>query len=153
MATFRVGGKWLALERASAVEAILPEQLLRFPHQHDNVVGCVVHKGESVVIVDLRRQFEGAGRDDAKVRRPVVLFRNSNGRIVGLQVDELGDVRSVDSDRLDGARFGGQQMAVKAVIALGANAESAARTMALLLDPDELARYAAAPELHDQAAA
>jgi len=153
VATFRVGGKWLALERASAVEAILPEQLLRFPHQHDNVVGCVVHKGESVVIVDLRRQFEGAGRDDAKVRRPVVLFRNSNGRIVGLQVDELGDVRSVDSDRLDGARFGGQQMAVKAVIALGTNAESATRTMALLLDPDELARYAAAPELHDQAAA
>jgi purine-binding chemotaxis protein CheW len=71
------------------------------PRAHQAIVGLLNLRGQLVLGVDLRRRLNLAPRADDLSASNVVV--RSEGAIVSLLVDEIGDVIEVDERRFEGA--------------------------------------------------
>ena len=74
--------------------------MAEIPHASDAVSGCMIHRGESVLLVDIRSRLGFVETATQPVRRTAILLRSSSEKLIGLEVDELGDVVKLDPQRL-----------------------------------------------------
>ena len=91
LACFRVGEALYALDILRIKEIIRPQKLTRVPKAPAFVEGVINLRGAVIPVVDLRKRFElsetGIGR---KTR---VIICALSGKIIGLVVDEVAEVR------------------------------------------------------------
>lgn len=91
LACFRVGDAMYALDILRIKEIIRPQKLTRVPRAPDFVEGVINLRGAVIPIIDLRKRFElGASASDRKTR---VIICSLAGKILGLMVDEVAEVR------------------------------------------------------------
>lgn len=91
LACFRVGEVFYALDILRIREIIRPQRLTPIPKAPEFVEGVINLRGVVIPIVDLRKRFDLAKiENDRKTR---VIICALVGRIIGLVVDEVAEVR------------------------------------------------------------
>lgn len=95
---FIVGDVAYAVPIASVREIVNPGALTSLPHLPASVAGVADHRGEVIVVVDLRARF-GLGPSQDQSRSKWVLLVVA-GRVVGLIVDQVTDVFGTGSDHV-----------------------------------------------------
>lgn len=94
LATFRVGDLFFGVDVHRVREVLLQQQLTPVPRAVDSIAGLMNLRGQVVTAVDLRRRTGRPVRDDIDPMAVVIL---SEGDVVAVLVDEIGDVIAVDS--------------------------------------------------------
>jgi chemotaxis signal transduction protein len=102
IATFRVGRRWLAARTNEIVETVAAAEIRPLPCMPAGVLGCVMHGGSTLSVVDLA-QIVGEPSTYERGRRPssqVVVMRLTDDTRFGVLVDDLGEIVEVLASRL-----------------------------------------------------
>jgi purine-binding chemotaxis protein CheW len=91
LACFRIGTEMYALDIMRIREIIRPQRLTPVPKAPPFIEGVINLRGAVVPVVDLRKRFEqpAAGPE----RRTRILICGLAGKVIGLMVDEVDEVR------------------------------------------------------------
>jgi chemotaxis signal transduction protein len=131
VATVACGAQWLALPASSIVAAIQDARPTRIPGRAPWLLGVIRHGDALVPVVELARLLGQKSRDP----RTIVVAR-VDGQLIGLAVDQLGDVLEVASSEIatfdaQGGSTGGASASMTPGILRARSAEDSA---ALMLD-------------------
>lgn len=99
LCTFMVDGCVFAVDVMKVQEVLRYQDMTRVPLAHPVVAGLINLRGQIVTAIDLRRRLESPGRDDDELPMNVVI--RTEGGVVSLLVDEIGDVVSVTEDQFE----------------------------------------------------
>ena len=91
LACFRVGGELYALDIMSIREIIRPQKLTTVPKSPRFIEGVINLRGAVIPVTDLRKRFDQSCSEETRKSR--VIICSVRGRIVGLLVDEVLEVR------------------------------------------------------------
>lgn len=91
LACFRIGAEMYALDIMRIREIIRPQRLTPVPKAPPFIEGVINLRGAVVPVVDLRKRFEQAAAGTE--RRTRILICALAGKIIGLMVDEVAEVR------------------------------------------------------------
>jgi purine-binding chemotaxis protein CheW len=91
LACFRIGAEMYALDIMRIKEIIRPQRLTPVPKAPSFIEGVINLRGAVVPVVDLRKRFELPAT--APERRTRILVCALAGKIIGLMVDEVAEVR------------------------------------------------------------
>ncbi|UVC29978.1 chemotaxis protein CheW [Pantoea sp. SOD02] len=95
---FRLGKEEYGIDILKVQEIRGCDRVTRIPNAHDFITGVTNLRGVIVPIIDLRLRFH---LPDAKHdENTVVIVLNLNDRIVGIVVDGVVDVQSMDVDQI-----------------------------------------------------
>ena len=92
LACFRVGGEMYALDIMKIKEIIRPQKLTPIPKAPSFIEGVINMRGAVIPVADLRKRFDqpvAAGKE----RKHRIIICSLAGKIVGLLVDEVNEVR------------------------------------------------------------
>lgn len=91
LACFRVGGELYALDIMSIREIIRPQKLTPIPKAPRFIEGVINLRGAVIPVTDLRKRFDQPCSEESRKNR--IIICSVSGRIVGLLVDEVLEVR------------------------------------------------------------
>jgi len=91
LACFRVGDQLYGLDILRIREIVRPQKLRPVPKAPSFVEGVMNLRGAVIPVVDLRRRFDLAVPPEDRQTR--IMISALSGRIVGLMVDEVAEVR------------------------------------------------------------
>ena len=101
LACFRVGDQMYALDILRIKEVIRPLKLTPVPKAPVFIEGVINLRGAVIPVVDLRKRFDQLiGPADAKTR---ILICVLSGKIIGLMVDEVMEVKSYSRNEIQPA--------------------------------------------------
>jgi len=91
LACFRIGPEMYALDILRIKEIIRPQRLTPVPKAPSFIEGVINLRGVVIPVVDLRKRFDqpNLGSD----RKTRVIICSLSGKIIGLMVDEVAEVR------------------------------------------------------------
>jgi purine-binding chemotaxis protein CheW len=124
-----------AVPLAEVKEIIRVPELVRLPLSPPSLEGLANLRGAVLPVVSLRRAFRQAEREHDDGTRVVIL---DHGRPVGVVVDRMANVVSVDQERIEGA--GAVEAAVDGRLLRGVIKDAGSRSMVMILDSVELLR-------------
>ena len=104
LVTFRLGSQFYALPVEPVVQVVAMVAFTPLPQVPEPVTGVINVHGEAVPVVDLRRHLGPAGQSLAGGQLDLdasIILAHVGGRMVGLIVDEVVDVLTLPSDRID----------------------------------------------------
>ena len=91
LACFRVGSELYALDILRIREIIRPQKLTPIPKAPSFIEGVINLRGAVIPVADLRKRFDQPIGEESRKNRIVVC--SLSGRIIGLMVDEVTEVR------------------------------------------------------------
>ncbi len=91
LACFRIGEEYYGLDILRIREVIRPQKLTPVPKAPEFVEGVINLRGAVIPVVDLRKRFGNAPTAGGKKNRVIICVLS--GRILGLIVDEVAEVR------------------------------------------------------------
>lgn len=91
LACFRVGGELYALDILRIKEIIRPQKMTPVPKAPAFVEGLINLRGAVIPVVDLRKRFDLSAFSESRKSR--VIICTVAGKIIGLLVDEVAEVR------------------------------------------------------------
>jgi len=91
LACFRIGPEMYALDIMRVKEIIRPQRLTPVPKAPPFIEGVINLRGVVVPVVDLRKRFDQPAT--APERRTRILICTLAGKMIGLLVDEVAEVR------------------------------------------------------------
>jgi purine-binding chemotaxis protein CheW len=145
---FVVGDVSYAVPIASVKEIVNPGPLTALPYLSSAVAGVADHRGEVIVVVDLRARF-GLGPATDQSRSKWVLL-GVGGRVVGLIVDQVTEVFGTGREQIRAAPSLGGGEDMRGIVGVISHAGA----LTFVLDVERLeALTAAIPEEILQAAA
>lgn len=103
VATFRVGGLWLALPAADVVEAVPLSPVTAIPSSSDAVQGISRYRNTSVLVVDARHCLATSPTPRGPGSNIVIVRVDET--FVGLMVDQLGEVPNVPRRAIEPANL------------------------------------------------
>lgn len=92
LACFRIGMEMYALDILRIKEIIRPQRLTPVPKAPAFIEGVINLRGVVIPVVDLRKRFDQPSAADSDRRTRVIICALS-GKILGLMVDEVAEVR------------------------------------------------------------
>lgn len=102
LATFTIGEGWYGIPSHYVVEAFEAKSITAVPGMPSWVRGCIMHNDQTVAIVDLRGFLTG---ETPKMKGQLVVMVQVPGqrKSYGVLVDELGEIPTIASTRIDSA--------------------------------------------------
>jgi chemotaxis signal transduction protein len=100
IATFRAGQRWFAARTSEIAETIVASDIRPLPCMPAGVIGCIMHNGSTLSVVDLEKIV---GQTRASDRRPsgqIVVMKLPDDTRLGVLVDDLGEIVEVLTSRL-----------------------------------------------------
>jgi purine-binding chemotaxis protein CheW len=91
LACFRVGDELYALDIMSIREIIRPQKLTAIPKAPRFIEGVINLRGAVIPVADLRKRFDQTCSEETRKSR--IIICSVSGRIIGLLVDEVLEVR------------------------------------------------------------
>lgn len=91
LACFRVGGELYALDIMNIREIIRPQKITAIPKAPRFIEGVINLRGAVIPVTDLRKRFDQSCREETRHSR--IIICSMSGRVVGLLVDEVLEVR------------------------------------------------------------
>lgn len=98
--TFRVGGRLLGVDILAVKEVTAETTFTRVAHAPDEVLGLVNIRGYIYLMLDMRRLM-GLPVTALTSDSRLVLFKPSVGSAFGVMVDEISQIQTVDSSRIE----------------------------------------------------
>jgi chemotaxis signal transduction protein len=102
IATFRVGPRWFAARLSEILETIDGSNIVPLPCMPKGMVGCVMHRGSTLSVLDLAKmvaQPDGIA-STKRPAGPIIVMTLPDQTHFGLLVDDLGEIVEVLSGRL-----------------------------------------------------
>ena len=91
LACFRIGTEMYALDILRIKEIIRPQRLTPVPKAPAFIEGVINLRGVVIPVIDLRKRFDQPNTDSDRKTR--VIICSLAGKILGLMVDEVAEVR------------------------------------------------------------
>lgn len=91
MACFRVGTEMYALDIMRIKEIIRPQKLTPIPKAPSFIEGVINLRGAVIPVADMRKRFDQPVTENDRKNRVVIC--SLSGKIIGLLVDEVSEVR------------------------------------------------------------
>ena len=101
LACFFVGDEEYALDIMRIKEIINPVAITRVPRAPEFIEGIIELRGAFLPVVDLRRRFELAISEATRETKYVIV--GLEGRILGLVVDRVAEVKRITVDQISAA--------------------------------------------------
>ena len=101
LACFRVGAELYALDIMRIREIIRPQRLTPVPKAPAFIEGVINLRSAVIPIIDLRKRFDQVTQENTRKTRVIICALS--GRIVGLIVDEVSEVRSYTRNEIQPA--------------------------------------------------
>lgn len=101
LACFRIGAEFYALDILRIREVIRPQKLTPVPKAPEFVEGVINLRGVVIPVVDLRKRFGSKIDGDGKKVRIIICVLA--GKILGLVVDEVAEVRNYSRQEIQPA--------------------------------------------------
>lgn len=95
----RMGGRPVAVSCEYVVELIPRVEVDRVPDSPHNVIGVINLRGRVVPILDLRSKL--SSKTPLPPHQHFVIIRGRQDKLLGLAVDEVRDVITVDTDSIE----------------------------------------------------
>lgn len=101
--TCGLGDELVALPVSRVMEILDPKPITKLPHAPEFLLGYIDLRGESIVVVDLRRLLARPYKEDSTDTRIVVLWVKSGDKEVpvGLRADQVFEVTRLDGDKIE----------------------------------------------------
>lgn len=96
VACFHVGAEEYGLDIMRIKEIINPVAITPVPRAPEFIEGIIELRGAFMPVVDLRKRFELDAEDPTRETKYVIV--GLEGRIIGLIVDRVTEVRHIDAD-------------------------------------------------------
>lgn len=97
--TFRTAGRWFGAPIEDVKEVNRQATTTRIPHAPPEVSGYVNIRGHIYLALDMARLL--GLEPSLQAERHLILFTAAIGPSFGIVVDEIGDITSVDANRID----------------------------------------------------
>jgi purine-binding chemotaxis protein CheW len=142
LCTFKLSGRLFGVEIGLVKEVVQHVAIAPVPHALPDVAGLVNIRGRLHLVADLRRLF-GFSSEPERKDACIVLFKPSVDEALGVHVDSLGDVVSMDpamiedrraGETSDGASAPDERRKARQGLALGVGRTAAG--LLVLLDPN-----------------
>jgi purine-binding chemotaxis protein CheW len=101
LCTFFLNGLWFGVEVESVQEVLRAQTLWRVPLAPHAIAGLMNLRGQIVMAVELRQRLGFPPRPAGQAAMNIVV--ESNGEVIGLLVDEAGEVAQAAQDKYEGA--------------------------------------------------
>ncbi|WP_045220208.1 chemotaxis protein CheW [Desulfonatronum thioautotrophicum] len=139
VASFFIGDRWLGINADHVLETINPEGITVIPGAHRFVVGKIFYQGDSIPVVDIRRELRLPPKE-IDMETQIILAKAGTSK-VGLLVDGLGEIPEVCMDRVEKANgmLDSQESYVECVVKPETNSKDV--NMLVVLDPERLVRH------------
>jgi len=98
--TFRVSGRLFGVDILDVKEVTAETTYTRVAHAPDEVLGLVNIRGHIYLALDLRRLL-GMPATNVTIDSRLVLFKPSVGSAFGVVVDEISEIQTADSNRIE----------------------------------------------------
>jgi purine-binding chemotaxis protein CheW len=95
----RMGGRPIAVSCEYVVELIPRVEIDRVPDAPANVLGVINLRGRVVPILDLRSKL--SAKSPLPSHQHLVIIRGRNDKLIGLAVDEVQDVITVETNSIE----------------------------------------------------
>jgi len=105
LCTFRISDRLFGVEIDLVKEVVEHARVVGVPHASPDAAGLVNIRGKLHLIADLRRLF-GFPSDPNRSDVSLVLFKPAVGESLGILVDKLGEVISMDASLVEDRRAG-----------------------------------------------
>ncbi len=92
LACFRIGVEMYALDIMRIKEIIRPQKLTPVPRAPEFIEGVINLRGAVIPVVDLRKRFNQ--QPSTQARKTRIIICSLSGKIIGLLVDEVSEVRT-----------------------------------------------------------
>lgn len=96
--TFKIGGRWYAIDVAAVQEIVKPMPMTKIPLVPDYISGLINLRGQVATAISLKKLFKIDGDSKGDLMNVVC---DHKGSLISLQVEEIGDVLEVDSDQFE----------------------------------------------------
>lgn len=96
---FMVGKESFGLDIGRVQEIVTVPEITRVPDTPDFLEGIINLRGKIISVVDLRKRLRINGAERHKKNR--ILVTEINGKVVGLVVDEVSEVLSLNLDNIE----------------------------------------------------
>jgi chemotaxis signal transduction protein len=93
LATFYVGESWYGLHSTDIIESVDVTRITRLPGLPQHMCGCVMYEGNPIMVMDLHEVVHGTG--SAAASQIIIVRGATSGNLMGLLVDDLGDIPEV----------------------------------------------------------
>jgi len=98
LVTFRIETEELGLPISDVYEIIFVPQVTSIAKAPKSIVGVINLRGEIIPVVDLRIQF---WKEPIKSKKQRIVITRSQGRVIGLLVDEVKEVLRIEENSLE----------------------------------------------------
>src|SRR6516165_7826937 len=112
--TFRVNERLFGVDILDVKEVTAETTFTRVAHAPDEVLGLVNIRGHIYLALDLRRLL-GMPATEVTSQSRLLLFKPSVGTAFGVVVDEISEIQTVDSSRIEVFAGGGHETAANLV--------------------------------------
>jgi purine-binding chemotaxis protein CheW len=98
--TFMLGGETYGIEITRIREILVYPAVTSLPNTQHWVKGVINLRGEVTPIIDLRVRFNTTNDPQYTGTTIIIAVKTNNGRMLGLVVDNVSDVETIDYDKL-----------------------------------------------------
>jgi chemotaxis signal transduction protein len=98
LVTFRIETEEFGLSITDVYEIIFVPQITAVAKAPRSIVGVINLRGEIIPVIDLRIQFL---KEPIKSKKQRIMITRSQGRVIGLLVDEVKEVLRIDESCLE----------------------------------------------------
>ncbi|MGF9711227.1 chemotaxis protein CheW [Paenibacillus naphthalenovorans] len=98
LVTFRIETEEFGLPITDVYEIIFVPQVTSIAKAPESIVGVINLRGEIIPVIDLRIQFL---KEPIKSKKQRIIITRSQGRVIGLLVDEVKEVLRIDENSLE----------------------------------------------------
>ena len=100
-ATFYVAGQWFGLPAERVIEALEHCDIRSIPDGLSSIEGLVQYQGSVIPVINLAKLMGVLSLEKADDMQVVVLETTENGSKFAVLVDRLGEIPSIDIDKID----------------------------------------------------
>lgn len=98
LVTFRIETEEFGLPITDVYEIIFVPEVTSIAKAPESIVGVINLRGEIIPVIDLRIQFL---KEPIKSKKQRIIITCSQGRVIGLLVDEVKEVLRIDENSLE----------------------------------------------------
>lgn len=98
-ATFYVNGFLFGVEVLGVQEVLKYQEMTTMPLAPPEISGLINLRGQITTAIDLRRRLQMPDREDSRSSMNMVV--RTGGEVVSFQVDKIGDVLDISSDKFE----------------------------------------------------
>jgi len=107
--TFRLEEEYYGLQLEKAKEIIKPPKITNVPNTPKHVMGVINIRGKVTPVIDLKEKLGLVKKNKNKDNKKIIII-NIDGIMVGLYIDDVREVLSINTDQIEKSTDGNQSL-------------------------------------------